>query len=301
MRRRRRLLGALPVRRWYVPPVTVPPDAGGVVEDGWLRRERAELVALLGSLDHDAWRRPTECPAWDVRQIALHILGDDLSLLSRQRDEATNGLLLFAQEHPGADFRQLLDGFNEQWVTAASFLGPTLLIELLDLTGDWTADFYEQVDLGSPGEPVGFFGTTQPSPYWQVASRELVERWVHQHQIRRAVGAPDLDDTFLAVAAGVFVRAISLRLGDLGVPTGEAIALEVTGVAAWSLRRTAEGWSLGGGVEPDATTTISFSAATARRLFSRAPDVPGEDAEISTRGDDSVATAALTAMGQMFA
>jgi hypothetical protein len=35
--------------------------------------------------------------------------GADLSLLSRQRDEAVNGLVLFAEDHAGPDFRQLLD------------------------------------------------------------------------------------------------------------------------------------------------------------------------------------------------
>lgn len=277
-----------------------PLRSAEVVEDGWLRRERTELVTLLRGLDEEAWGQPTECPAWDVTQVALHILGDDLSLLSRQRDGATTGLLLYAEDHPGADLRQLLDGFNEQWVTAATFVSPRLLVELLVLTGDWTADFYEAVDLDAPSEPVGFFGATGPSPYWQVASRELVERWVHQQQIRRAVGAPDLDDGFLGLVAGVFVRAIALRLPDLGLPTDATIVLEVTGVDGWSLRRADDGWIAGSGVAPDATATISFSAATARRVFSRAPDAPGDGLGISTAGDDDTAAAALSALAEMF-
>lgn len=118
---------------------------------GWLRRERAALLDLLRGLDEEQWSRPTECPAWTVKQVALHLLGDDLSLLSRQRDGVAPGLLLYAEDHPGLDFRQLLDGFNEQWVTASTFLSTDLVTSLLDLTGAWTATFYETADLAAVG------------------------------------------------------------------------------------------------------------------------------------------------------
>ena len=51
-----------------------------------LMPERAALLELLRSLGASEWDQPTECPAWTVKGIALHILGDDVSLLSRQRD-----------------------------------------------------------------------------------------------------------------------------------------------------------------------------------------------------------------------
>lgn len=37
--------------------------------------EYERLVALLTSLDPDHWRRPTECPPWDVRDMTTHLLG----------------------------------------------------------------------------------------------------------------------------------------------------------------------------------------------------------------------------------
>src|SRR3954454_23330074 len=93
-----------------------------------LAPERAELVTLLAGLAPADWDRPTECPAWTVRGVALHVLGDDLSLLARQRDAETPSLLTEfslptwdgAPENP-------LDRFNERWVHAASFLSPALL------------------------------------------------------------------------------------------------------------------------------------------------------------------------------
>jgi uncharacterized protein (TIGR03083 family) len=269
------------------------------VQDGWLRRERAELLELLRGLTAEQWSAATECPAWDVKGVALHVLGDDLSLLSRQRDATTPGLFTYAEHHPGLDFRQLLDGFNEQWVTAATFFSTDLVLLLLELSGEWTADFYEHVDLRSLGEPVGFFGLDVPAPYWQIASRELIERWVHQHQIRRAIGAPEMGTEFLAVAGGVFAKAISLRLDDLGAADGTLLGLDVPGVAGWTMRRQDGGWVLAEGLDPAAIATVSFRPDTAVRVFTRAHDLGGADV-VSTSGDPQLGGVALTAIVQLF-
>ncbi|HEY5093090.1 MAG TPA: maleylpyruvate isomerase family mycothiol-dependent enzyme [Acidimicrobiales bacterium] len=37
--------------------------------------ELASTLALLGSLDDVEWSIPTDCPAWDVRAMYLHVLG----------------------------------------------------------------------------------------------------------------------------------------------------------------------------------------------------------------------------------
>ena len=39
------------------------------------RTENERMVALLRSLTPDDWARPTDCPAWDVRAMAGHVLG----------------------------------------------------------------------------------------------------------------------------------------------------------------------------------------------------------------------------------
>lgn len=184
-----------------------------------LRPERDALLDLLAGLDTHDWARPTECPAYSVKGIATHVLGDDLSLLSRQRDEAENGLMHVAAELPGADFRTLLDTFNDRWVAAARFLSPELVIELLRITGEQTAAYYGAVDPEAPGEPVGFFGRVrQSSPFWHAIAREYVERWVHHAQIRRALGLASPAHPFLRV--GVEVAAAAARV-EPGIPAEE--------------------------------------------------------------------------------
>jgi len=188
-------------------PGTVTPVLGA------LRAERAALLSLLAGLRADDWDRPTECPAYTVQGIATHVLGDDLSLLSRQRDGALPGVFRVAAAMPGADFRTLLDAFNDRWVQAASFLSPPLLLTLLELAGEWTAAYHEQVDPEAPGEPVGFFGASGPtSPAWYAYAREYMERWVHHSQIRRALGRTSLaDDPFLPIGAQIAATAAGVE------------------------------------------------------------------------------------------
>ncbi len=183
----------------------------------FLAPERHELLALLRGLSDADWAAKTECPAWDVKGLALHIVGDDLSLLSRQRDTATNGVLLYAEEHPGLAFRDLLNGFNEQWVRGAEFFSASLVLEFLELTGTWSAEFYSSVDLtAQSNEPVGFFGAGEPSPWWQVTAREYVERWIHQHQLRRALLRDRLAEELSSPAKDAVVRGFGARIPVLG-------------------------------------------------------------------------------------
>lgn len=191
-------------------------DAGSVaIVLDVLRPERGALLTTLADLDAGAWAGPTECPAYTVKGVATHILGDDLSLLSRQRDDAENGLLQVAAELPGADFRALLDTFNDRWVAASRFLSAELVMELLRLAGEWTARYYEEIDPAAPGEPVGFFGAQgSSSPFWHAIAREYIERWVHHSQIRRAVGLGSLDDhLFLTVGTEVAAAAAGVEPG----------------------------------------------------------------------------------------
>ncbi len=52
--------------------------------------ERAALLELLGDLSPADWEAPTVCPGWSVKDVALHLLGDDIGRLSWGRDGYVN-------------------------------------------------------------------------------------------------------------------------------------------------------------------------------------------------------------------
>lgn len=127
--------------------------------------ERASLVKLLGSLDAEQWRAPTVCPGWSVKDVALHLLGDDVGLLSRRRD----GVLPAGMPAEPAGWEELvasLDRLNQTWVAATRLISPRLLCELLTFTArrpgaTWPAGTRSRPRPRSPGS-----GPTRPRTGW---------------------------------------------------------------------------------------------------------------------------------------
>jgi Mycothiol maleylpyruvate isomerase N-terminal domain len=65
------------------------PGGGQVPQRGvaqLVQRPAAAVQDLLASLDDADWGSPTPCPGWSVLDVSCHLVGDDLSLLARQRD-----------------------------------------------------------------------------------------------------------------------------------------------------------------------------------------------------------------------
>ena len=254
--------------------------------------ERATFLELLASLAPREWQAATECPAWTVAGVALHVLGDDLSLLARQRDAVEKqGLILYGESHPGLTFRELLDGFNEQWVTAAEFLSPALILTLLEATGRWTADFYGAVDPHRLGEPVGLFAVTDASPYWQISAREYLERWVHQHQIRRALGRDDLGAEFLEPIGAVIAHVMAAHTRVLALPSGTTIGFEIIGVNEWTIELGESEHSVSVGAFDTPTVALAIHAEAATPILSRALPAADVVSQLRLTGPDDLTTA----------
>lgn len=230
--------------------------------------ERARLIELLADLDDHQWALPTECPAYSVKGIASHILGDDLSLLSRQRDGAVQGLVLMAERMPGADFRTLLDGFNDQWVEATRYLSPPLLLNLLDLAGKWTHRYYCEVDPTAPGEPVPMFGVPfgESSPFWHAIAREYLERWAHHSQIRRALGMGSLADAPFLETGHAIIATVA------GAPTGDPSARTDHSDDRWTIGPI----ELGGRSQASDILTLGHSAEEVAALVDGPVDLVRE-------------------------
>lgn len=265
-------------------PVIAPPL--DVTDD--LVVERARLLDVLSVLGPDEWSAPTECPAWDVKGIALHILGDDFSLLSRQRDDSINSLVLMAADLPGADFRTLLNEFNERWVHMARFFSTELIIDLLRVTGDLTVEWYRTVPPDRLGEPVIYVGL-DPAPYWMIAAREYVERWVHLCQITRATERPVPDEPALVVpVVAAMMRGFPQVMAALGAAQGSTITVEVAGTA-WSLRHDPTGWVVYDGRPDQPTVEVAMTATAATGVFSRALTADAVRTAMQVTGEPALA------------
>jgi len=125
--------------------------------------ERAELLRLLESLVSEEWDRPTSCPGWSVKDIGLHLLGDEVGILSRSRDGFRYGSPNIGISDPWGDLVQWLNGWNDQWVEAMRRISPNLLIELLRFTGEEIYRYFSGLDQFKMGGAVTWAGP-DPAP-----------------------------------------------------------------------------------------------------------------------------------------
>jgi uncharacterized protein (TIGR03083 family) len=264
--------------------------------------ERGVLLELLGSLAPNDWDRETECPAWSVKGIALHLLGDDLSLLSRQRDGAPPGVVVTPTGGQWDELLGSLDEFNERWVESARFFRPALIIELLRITGEWSHRWYTEVDPERRGEAVGWV-SPEPAPYWLLAAREYYERWIHQLQIRRAVGRPGLtDEPWVIPAVAVAMRGFPLALAALPAEGGTTLTISVDAGTrhSWTLVREESTWSLHDGEPADPTARLVVDLETAAQLFSRGLSRDDAAKRIRTEGDGELGPTVAAGIAAFF-
>ena len=195
--------------------------------------ERTALLGLLIQLTDKDWSEATVCAGWSVKDVALHLLGDDVGLLSRGRDGFTAPWFEGLGEGPvgWTQLIGLIDEQNASWVGAARRLSPRLLGELLHFTGEATFEYFRGLDFEAMAGPVAWMGR-EPAPIWLHVAREYTERWVHQQQIRDAVGRPGLTERrWLGPVLHAFARALPRSLREAEAEVGTWVRLVVTGGA----------------------------------------------------------------------
>ncbi len=253
--------------------------------------ERAALLEVLGGLDERQWATPTLCPAWSVKDVVCHLLGNDLGLLSRSRDGFDAGRV--DDDLPWAAFVAALGSLNQSWVDVAGRFSTRVLCELLAFTGSLVDTYVAGVEPEGTGETVSWAGTGA-APNWLCVARELSERWTHQQQVREAVGRPGLKEArFLGPVLDTFVRALPHTYRYASSAPGTSLRLTITGDAGgtWLLVRDEDAWHFAADAPGPPTTEVTLDQETAWRLFARA--IGREDARSRTTVTGNVALGIL--------
>jgi uncharacterized protein (TIGR03083 family) len=226
------------------------------------------LLDLLHSLSPDEWNRPTVAAAWNVHDIALHLLGVETGILSRKRDG-------YIEAHVSlAGWEELvawLNQRNETWVQTNRRLSPQVVCALLHLAGEQTNAYFRTLDPYALGGPVSWAGP-ELAPVWLDLAREFTERWHHQQHIRDAVGKPGLTEPrYLAPVLAAFVRSLPHAFRSIDAEEGSAVTLTIIGDAgcSWSIIREAKHWQLYMDKPPRPKAEVVLPEDVAWRLFTK--------------------------------
>lgn len=270
----------------------IPEDPPFDVADE-LRSERDRLLRLLDGLDESQWGRPTRCPGWSILDLAVHLVGDDLSFVSWQRDShhgtaPPDGL-------DGDGFITWLDELQVEWVRAARRLSPRLAVELLTWLGDAVIETVRAQDPSAVDANVSW-ASWDPVPRWLDHGRELTERWIHRQQILDALGRPtDSEPETLRRVLDVLRWAFPLGLRAQPVQNAARVLVSVEGSQwseSWTLVADGDRWRFADGSAETVHAQLRVTAEQAWRLLTNnlEPAIHGEPVTV---GDPRLSTALL--------
>ena len=258
---------------------------------------REALLGLLESLSPNDWERPTSCSQWSVKDVALHLLGDDVGMLSRRRDQFNMPGVKPPQNW--AELVALINELNDAWVRAARRISPRLLIDLLRFTGPQVEAFFASLDPHAIGAPVDW-ASSAPAPNWLDLAREYTERWHHQQQIRDAVARPGLmEPRFFAPVLDAFVRALPHTFRNVAAPDAAVVQLTISGDSGgtWLLRRENSMWNLYAAHSADSSLSpaaiVTLGQDDAWRLFTKGLSRDAARPRATLRGNITLAEKVL--------
>ena len=189
----------------------------------------ASWDAIDGTVDDlpDAkWKQATSLPGWTVHDVVAHVIGTESMLQGVGTPEAD--IDVSTLEHVRNDIGVL----NERWVRKLRGLTPAELLERFRAT---TAERRDA--LSAMGESQWHELTATPAgpdSYGRFMRVRIFDCWMHQHDVREAVGRSADDGVFdgadARLALDEMAASMGFVVGKLGrAPQGSRVRLDLTG------------------------------------------------------------------------
>jgi uncharacterized protein (TIGR03083 family) len=246
------------------------------------------IDALLAGLPEAEWRAPTPLPAWNVQGVVSHIIGTESLLDGIPAPEPD--IDVKALDHVRND----VGAMNECWVRhlgtqsgdsvlqryRAVIEGRRKVLQAMS-EEDWNAETLT---------PAG------PDSYGRFMRIRVFDCWMHEQDIRMAIGRPSSDAELEGSASRLSLDEVAATLGFVvgklaKAPDGSRIQFDLKGPLARSIRVNVEGRAQVVqdffGLEP--TATIRVDALQFTRLAGARPMCPARAQDVEFAGDEDVA------------
>lgn len=260
----------------------------------------AMLIQLLRGLQPADWTLPTVAGKWCVKDVVAHLLDGNIRILSMLRDGYEGEK---ATIHSYQSLLDFLNRLNADWVKAMKRVSPEMLVWLHTLTGPEYCRYYASLDpFGKAAFAVAWAGE-QESRNWMHIAREYTEKFLHQQQIRHAMGNGELlVPTYYHPFLHIFMQALPHTYRNTKAPAGTSVKLVISGNAggSWLVMSNGESWQFadpGTGNTPAAEVTIPQDIAWI--LFSKSIRADSVASRIDKQGPDHLTFPALEMISVM--
>jgi uncharacterized protein (TIGR03083 family) len=246
-----------------------------------------DIDALVDDLDESQWQKPTSLPGWNVHDVLAHVIGVESMLQGVDTPEAD--IDLSTLEHVRNDIGVM----NECWVRKLRGLSAA---ELLETFRDTTASRRQALSdmSNTQWNDVGFT-PAGPDTYGRFMRVRTFDCWMHEHDIRYAVGAPASTSELAGPASDLALDEMATSMGFVvgklgGAPDGSRVSFELTGPIGRTINVAVDGKAkvVDDFGDDDPTSTIHLDGLLFTRLAGGRVAL-GECAdEISYGGDEAV-------------
>ena len=251
-----------------------------LLEETW-----RSIIAVGHELGPDDWERPTDCPGWTVKDHLSHLIGTERFLQGLPSATADPG------ERPYV--KNFIGEANEREVEARRGVpGPEVLEELEELVelrlttlraGDDAYFAQEQMTPTGPGTMLDFL------------QLRVLDNWIHEQDVRRAVGRPGhLSGGPAEHTIDRLLRGVPMVVGKrAAAPEGSTVVLELTGPVERTVGVVVEG-GRARFVEPVPTSPaagLSMDSETFVVLAAGREDAQARAGRLTLEGDDALGQA----------
>jgi len=252
-----------------------------------------DLAELGSTLSAEEWRLGTECPGWTVQDQLAHIVGTESILLGRTAE---------GPAPDAAHVHNAIGEMNEAWIDPRrARSGPEVLAEFEAVT-TLRLDALRQMDdqrLETVGpSPIG------DVPYAVFMNVRVMDCWVHDQDMRQALGRPGaLEGPAAAAATDRLASSFGYVVGKrVAPPDGTTVVLTIAGPQARTLAVRMAG-GRGADVAPPevATVELTTDVATFTRLSGGrvGADAVLDRGLVTVEGDRDLGIRVLGAMNVM--
>jgi uncharacterized protein (TIGR03083 family) len=246
-----------------------------------------DLDELVGELEDGQWQTATSLPGWKVHDVISHLIGVESMLQGVETPEAD--IDVSTLEHVRNDIGVM----NERWVRKLRDLSAS---ELLETFRETTAERRKALsNLSNAQWNDVTFTPAGPDSYGRFMRVRTFDCWMHEHDIRDAIGIPASAGVLVGSAGDLALDEMAASMGFVvgklgGAPDGSRVSIELTGPLGRTINVAVEGKAkvVDDFGDDDPTSTIRLDGVLFSRLAGgRTPLEQHADA-ITYGGDEAV-------------
>ncbi len=241
-----------------------------------------DFTRLLEEIAPEDWSAATDLPGWDVHDVAAHIAHLE-AILAGAPEETI-------EFDPPAHVRGMMGIYTEQGVLARrDHTADELIIEIRESATARRTALLADPPTDASAKPDRIFAGI-PWDWERLLRNRILDVWMHEQDVRRAVGRPgNLDSPAAAPTTEYLLESLGYVVAKrVGAPAGTTVVVDVAGSPTAAVAVSDEGRGVPLEDPPDAPTVRLSTDRETFLLLAGGRGAP-DRSDVTVEGDEELA------------